>query len=183
MVNKAMPKKNCRIRPISTYLFSLSIMTFLLLCIPSAWVCYLLRGTDDVYIFCSIMAVIMLVYLINCIVHSFWYFGLYRLNDRGISFYAPFRKSIHFPYDSIGYIGVDFGVVGGSRQFWIYFSTEPIPSQYVHKIHSMPVARKCMRLQYSDKRLQELLNALPDKQKKELIKAASILRVYSDYVE
>lgn len=183
MVNKANSKKRFKTRPISTYLFSLSIMTFLLLSLPSAWVCYLLRGTDDVFTFCSIMAVIMLVYLINCIIHSFWYLGLYRLKDRGISFYAPLRKSIHVPYDSIRYIGIDFGIVSGSRQFWIYFSTDPIPAKYVHKIHGMPVNRKCMRVQYSDKRYQELLNVLPDKQKKELIKAATILRVYSDHDE
>ena len=183
MVNKANSKKRFKIRPISTYLFSLSIMTFLLLSLPSAWVYYLLKGTDDVFTFCSIMAVIMLVYLINCIIHSFWYLGLYRLKDRGISFYAPLRKSIHVPYDSIRYIGIDFGIVSGSRQFWIYFSTEPIPAKYVHKIHGMPVNRKCMRVQYSDKRYQELLNVLPDKQKKELIKAATILRVYSDHDE
>ena len=181
MVNKAKRKKSFKVRPISTYLFSLSIMIFLLLSLPSAWVCYLLRGTDDVDTFCTIMAVIILVYLINCIIHSFWYLGLYRLNDGGISFYAPLRKSNHFPYDSIRYIGVDFGVVAGSRQFWIYFSTEPIPAKYVHKIHGMPVTRKCMRIQYSDKRFQELLNVLPDKQKKELIKAAIILRVYSGH--
>ena len=125
----------------------------------------------------------MLIHLINCIVHSFWYFGLYRVTKTEVTFYAPLRKSIKIPYDSIRYIGIDFGVVAGSRQFWIYFSTEPIPAKYVHKIHSMPVNRKCMRVQYSDKRYQELLNVLPDKQKKELIKAATIVRVYSDHDE
>ena len=182
-MNRKKAEKFCKIQPISTYLFSLSIMTILLVIIPSAWMCYLLWRTDDIYGFCAIIAVLMLIHLINCIVHSFWYFGLYRVTKTEVTFYAPLRKSIKIPYDSIRYIGIDFGVVAGSRQFWIYFSTEPIPAKYVHKIHSMPVNRKCMRVQYSDKRYQELLNVLPDKQKKELIKAATILRVYSDHDE
>lgn len=183
MINTVKLKKRFITHPISPYLFSLSIIIILLLVLPSAWVCYLLRGTNDVYTFCIIMAVLILIYLINCFIHSFWYLGLYQLKDVGISFYAPLRKSIHLPYDSIRYIGIDFGVVSGSRQFWIYFSMEPIPAKYVRKIHGMPVSQKCMRIQYSDKRFQELLNVLPNKQKKELIKAASILRVYSGYNE
>lgn len=180
MVMKSTLKAPFRARPISTYLFSLSVLIFLLLSMPSAWVCYLLRGTDDIYTFCTIMAVIMLIYLTNCIIHSFWYLGLYKASEACISFYAPFRKSIYLPYDTIRYIGIDFGVVAGSHQFWIYFSEEPIPAKYIHKIHKLPVNRKCMRIQYSDARFQELLMVLSERQKKELIKAATILRMYSD---
>jgi len=172
-----------QLKPISLYLFALSTMVFLLIAVSMGWMCYEVRHIEDAYKVYIFFICLISVYLINCFIHSFWYFGLYRLSNTGISFYAPFRKSINLPYSSIRYIGIDFGVVSGSRQFWIYFSTEPIPAKYVHKIHGMPVNRKCMRIQYSDKRFQELLNVLPDKQKKELIKAATILRVYSDYDE
>ena len=78
-------------------------------------------------------------------------------------------------------MGIDFGIVSGSRQYWIYFSEEIIPAKYVHKIHKLPVSRKCMRIQYSDARFQELLDMLSERQRKDLIKARTILRVYSDH--
>ena len=171
-----------RIHPISAYLFSLFVMATIMMTAGSAWTCYLCRTTPDAWKIYLFVVLNFLGYLIICIVNSFWYFGLYRVNDTGISFYAPFRRSIHIQYHDIAYIGIDFGVVSGSRQFWIYFSTEPIPAKYVHKIHGLPLNRKYMRVQYSDKRFEELLCVLPEKQKRALSKAATILRVY-DYSE
>lgn len=172
-----------QIHPISMYLFSLSAICVIMVTVGLGWVCYDVRTRIDAYKWYILVSLILLPYFITCVINSFWYFGLYKLTPTSISFYAPFRKNIYLSYDAIRYIGVDFGVVSGNRQFWIYFSMEPIPPKYVHKIHGMPVNRKCMRIQYSDKRFQELLNVLPDKQKKELIKAATILRVYSDHDE
>ena len=32
------------------------------------------------------------------------------------------------------YIGIDYSLIEGRPEFWIYFSTNPIPVEYTHKI-------------------------------------------------
>jgi len=102
----------------------------------------------------------------------------YRINEKCISFYAPFRKSVHIQLDTIQYIGIDFGIVSGTRQFWIFFSTKPIPAELIHKIHKIPFNKNFMRIQYTKKKYEELLGFLPETKRKDFIKAATILRIY-----
>ena len=32
------------------------------------------------------------------------------------------------------YIGIDYSLIEGRPEFWIYFSTNPVPVEYTHKI-------------------------------------------------
>lgn len=167
-----------KIHPISSYLFSLSIICFAAIVVCFAYPCYALRMDNDVYklyIFCGFL---FAVYFITCYVNAFWYFGMYKLAKNKISFYAPFRKPIHMQFERIQFIGIDISEQKDQQAFWIYFSEKPIPPKYLRKINKMPASRSCMRISYSEKRFQELMDILPHKQAKELSKGVSMLHVY-----
>lgn len=174
------PKKRRRYfcHPIYPYLFSLSIFTFFLL--ASTFI--LIFGLTYNWVFVEILPAylfilaIYAIYLVVCIKDSFLFFGFFCLKPDEIVFYAPFRRKICMPYKTVCEIGIDYGVFSQRKQFWIYICKESFPQKYVHKIHTLPMEKKYMRVKYSDQILKELLQVLPVRLEKQLSKSQTALR-------
>ena len=110
--------------------------------------------------------------------NSFEYFGTMEIHPFGLIFRAPFRKRIVFQFDNLADVGIDYGHISGEKQFWIYFSLSKIPVEYWHKINRLPFSTSCMRIQYSQEVMNDLLLYMPDKKtKKQLVDGQSTLRV------
>lgn len=171
---------------VSPYLFSLSMTGLIgfLLCIGliiyfqfASW-----AGQDleaflrERYLSYLFIVGICAAYLIGCILDGYCFWGTFEFIGTGIILRAPFRKKIRLLYDDVKQIGIDYGVVNGSRQFWIYVSTVEIDNKYWGKMIKLPFSKTTVRVQYSPSVLAAFLADLPQQLKKELQKGESILR-------
>jgi hypothetical protein len=49
------------------------------------------------------------------------------------------------------YIGIDYSLIEGRPEFWIYFSTNPVPVEYTHKIAAYRINKGFLRILYTPK--------------------------------
>lgn len=108
------------------------------------------------------------------------FFGFYCISDDRIKFYSLSRPPRTFFYSDINYVGIDFGVLSGMRQFWIYFSKTELPYKYHHCINRVRFTKNTMRIQYNKKAYNILLETLPPKLSKQLNNGYSIFRTYHE---
>lgn len=106
-------------------------------------------------------------------------FGYMEIQENAVLFRHPFRGRRKLLFSEIKYIGIDYGVIsGGMKQFWIYFSKEPIPRKYLHNMNKMPLSKQTMRIQYRRKVFDALVYYLPKDLSKRLNANYSIIRLY-----
>ncbi len=105
-------------------------------------------------------------------------FGVMYITDDGLVFRAPFHRTRKLYYKDIKYIGIDYGKLSLTKQFWIYFSLDRIPQKYYHKINRMRQTKRTMRVQYNEKVFKSLIQHLPKPLNKKLEASYSILRLY-----
>ena len=105
-------------------------------------------------------------------------FGTMRIEDDGLLFRAPFRKMVKMKYSDIKYMGIDYGLLSLTKQFWIYFGSEPLPMKYYHRITKMKMNRKIMRIQYNQDVFDALVAQMPHDLSKRLRKCYSTIRLY-----
>jgi hypothetical protein len=76
------------------------------------------------------------------------------------------------------HIGVDYGLLDGRKQFWMYFSKTPIPAMYYHRINRMKPSRSFMRVQYCKKTYERLVANTPPQISNQLRKCYSTIRLH-----
>lgn len=108
------------------------------------------------------------------------FFGFCCICDDRIKFYSLARPPRTLFYSDIKYVGIDFGMLSVTRQFWIYFSKTELPYKYHHRINRVPFTKNTMRVQYNKKTYNILLETLPPKLSKQLNNGYSIFRTYHE---
>ncbi|MCI7019198.1 MAG: hypothetical protein MR913_05195 [Clostridiales bacterium] len=111
-------------------------------------------------------------------VPAFQFFSICVIRENCLELRAPFHHSKRLDYSEIQYVGIDYGVLSLTKQFWIYFSKEPIPMKYYHNIVKMPLSNKMFRIQFSMKTYKLLLENTPLSISKQLEKGWSTIRHY-----
>ena len=79
---------------------------------------------------------------------------------------------------SRSYIGIDFGLLNGKKQFWIYFSIDPVPLAYYHNILKAKPSKTYMRVQYSTEVYNLLIENTPIGISQQLRKSYSTVLLY-----
>lgn len=100
-----------------------------------------------------------------------------EIQEDRLLFKALFTRR-SFYYKDMRYIGVDYGVLQGSKQFWIYFSEKEIPMKYYHQIIRLKFTKDCMRVQYYKKAYNKLVEHTPPEISKQLRKCYSTVLLY-----
>lgn len=100
-----------------------------------------------------------------------------EIQEDRLLFKALFTRR-SFYYKDMHYIGVDYGVLQGSKQFWIYFSEKEIPMKYYHQINRLKFTKDCMRVQYYKKAYNKLVEHTPPEISKQLRKCYSTVLLY-----
>ena len=121
---------------------------------------------------------LILINLILLFCLGYEVFGIMRIEDDGLLFRAPFRKRVKMAYSDIKYMGIDYGLLSLTKQFWIYFGSEPLPMKYRHRINKMKMNGKIMRIQYNQDVFDALVAQMPRDLSKRLGKCYSTIRLY-----
>lgn len=125
-----------------------------------------------------LLVVIFLSFLIAYYLHSYEYFGVLIIQNTSIILLAPLRKTIEIKYSEIRDLGIDYSVLSNTKQFWIFLSKENISSKYLHQIARCPISSNCIRIQYSKRVYNALLEVLPCDFKKSLCRCSSVVRLH-----
>jgi len=129
---------------------------------------------------CALILFMMCIVWGAMIRSGYEFFGTMAIGDNSLIFNAPFRRQVVFLYSDLVDVGIDYGFISKTRQFWIYFSCEAISSQYCHKITRLPFNKTYMRIQYRDNVYHSLQKHMTNKLLvNKLDRSHSILRVYS----
>lgn len=76
------------------------------------------------------------------------------------------------------YIGIDYSLIEGRPEFWIYFSTNPVPVEYTHKIAAYRINKGFLRILYTPKNYELLIRNTPPEISRQLRRGcAGTLRV------
>ena len=122
--------------------------------------------------------ILALLYCYSLVIASKHFWGIIAIHKDRMEFHAPFRRSHRLYFNEIKHVGIDYGKVGGTAEFWIYFSCEPIPHQYIHNISRLPFKRSVIRIMYSNRTFKRLLKHTPSDFSKKLEKCNSTIKLY-----
>ena len=177
-----------KVHPISGYMMSLTVL-FLILVVPSLFWLLIVAldheqvadyGTPAWYIFIGLLVICFLMIGIVYFKHRFEYVGIWKAKANGIFVTSLLGIGFTINYEDMKYIGIEYGIINGAKQFWIYISNHPIESKYLHHINYMPIRRDCLRIQYSKAVFNELLGVLPPILKKQLERSYSVIRLHKE---
>lgn len=186
-------RKTARRKILSPYFLILSSLLLAVSGIAMLHLCHRhitqLRGlTIQEIIFSGEMhSCVFLAFLYACLLGVFFfnayeYCGTVEIREDCLVFKAPFHASIVFCYSEIRDLGIDYGVLSHGKQFWIYFSKEPIDKKYCHRINRLPFSATAMRIQYSSETFDYLVQEIPSKEiVKKLQRAHSIIKLYKNH--
>ena len=107
---------------------------------------------------------------------AFIYLGRFCLKPDSIVLSSPLRRKICLRYDEINYAGIDYAIVNGQYQFWIYLSTCPIPERFWGKINKMHFTKNTVMVVYSQEVYKDFMKVLPENLQKLLEKGTSVVR-------
>lgn len=129
--------------------------------------------------FGSYLLLILTLFALLILFNGYEYWGVIKILDDRILLRAPFRRQIMLMYEDINDVGIDYGSVSGTKQFWIFLSKSSVDKKYTHNILRMPFDRNTIRLQYQKKLYDTLVYMTPYKLiGKKLLNAYSIIRIY-----
>lgn len=100
----------------------------------------------------------------------------YRVENGVFYLYSPLLKTWKIDLKECVDIGIDYGVIsGGMKQYWFYFSMDPIPKKYFHRINRLKYTKRCMRVQFNDKAYNVILQNSPPEVQRKLRNAYSVI--------
>ena len=124
-----------------------------------------------------LVAVIYLALLVTLFCTRYQWAAVAEICEDRIVFWALFTHRT-FYYSDMHHIGVDYGLLDGRKQFWMYFSKTPIPAMYYHRINRMKPSRSFMRVQYCKKTYERLVANTPPQISNQLRKCYSTIRLH-----
>lgn len=178
-----MKQSNKNLRFLGTpYLFIL-IVLLLLGCLV-AFSCLIvpmsLDGTiaqTNTLIGLSVVVIPFLILLVVLFIIRFEWCCFVEIQKERLLFKA-FLTQRSFYYRDMKYVGIDYGVLGGEKQFWIYFSKNPVAMKYYHNITRLKFKKDCMRVQYSKKVYEKLIRNTPSEVSQKLRNCYSVILLY-----
>lgn len=132
--------------------FMLSVL--LMISIPAAYAFMLIYHQESIGAFLRVpgalqvtllVAVIYLALLVTLFCTRYQWAAVTEICEDRVVFRALFTHRT-FYYSDMHHIGVDYGLLDGRKQFWMYFSKTPIPAMYYHRINRMKPSRSFMRV-------------------------------------
>ena len=174
-----MKSTKARIHLRDPYLFSLSMFAITMITCATYAGCFFFKHTyveEDYLLICFIWGGLYVVCCSGFIIGGYLFLGIFQITATHIVLFAPFRRPICLQYEEITDIGIDFAVVNGSRQFWIYLSKDKLPVKFIHKLNHMPINKDQVKIQYTLRVCNELLKVLPPKLGKRLENSKAILQ-------
>ena len=146
--------------------FMLSVL--LMISIPAAYAIMLISHQESIGAFLRVpgalqvtllVAVIYLALLVTLFCTRYQWAAVAEICEDRIVFWALFTHRT-FYYGDMHHICIDYGLLDGRKQFWMYFSKTPIPAMYYHRINRMKPSRSFMRVQYCKKTYERLVATL-----------------------
>lgn len=104
-------------------------------------------------------------------------FGAVRIYDDRIELRSFLRQKRVLLFSNIHFLGIGYAVINHSRQFWIYFSTDRIPGEYLQRMNRLRISGSTIKLQFDPKVFDALLHHLPKDLSKQLRASYSIIRL------
>ena len=131
---------------------------------------------QGVLLISALMLVLIVVFLRN----GYEYFGTIEICADRVVFRTLLQKPRIFYYSDIKEIGIDYGTLQfDQKQFWIYFTKDPMDRKYTHNILRLPFSSESMRVQYSRELFDALLVAIPDGYiRKQLSRSHSVIQLH-----
>ena len=83
-----------------------------------------------------------------------------------------------YSYADMKHIGIDYSLMEGCPEFWIYFSTNPVPMKYTHKIASYRINKGFLRILYTPKSYELLIRNTPPEVSRQVRKCYSTVLAY-----
>lgn len=103
--------------------------------------------------------------------------SIVRLHEDKIVLWAMFTRQ-SYSYADMKYIGIDYSLVDSRPEFWIYFSKEPIPMRYCHKIRGHHISKSFLRILYSPRNYELLIQNTPPEISRQIRKCYSTVLAY-----
>ena len=103
--------------------------------------------------------------------------SIVRLHEDKIVLWAMFTRQ-SYSYADMKYIGIDYSLIEGRPEFWIYFSTNPVPVEYTHKIAAYRINKGFLRILYTPKNYELLIRNTPPEISRQLRKCYSTVLAY-----
>ena len=169
---------------VAPHIFMLSVL--LMISIPAAYAIMLISHQKSIGAFLRVpgalqvtllIAAIYFVLLVTLFCMRYQWAAVAEICEDRIVFWALFTHRA-FYYSDMHHIGVDYGLLEGRKQFWIYFSKTPIPAKYYHRINQMKLTNSFMRVQYCKKAYERLVANTPPQVSDQLRKCYSTIRLY-----
>ena len=164
--------------------FMLSVL--LMISIPAAYAIMLISHQESIGAFLRVpgalqvtllVAVIYLALRVTLFCTRYQWAAVTEICEDRVVFRALFTHRT-FYYSDMHHIGVDYGILDGRKQFWMYFSKTPIPAMYYHRINRMKPSRSFMRVQYCKKTYERLVANTPPQISNQLRKCYSTIRLH-----
>lgn len=164
--------------------FMLSVL--LMISIPAAYAIMLISHQESIGAFLRVpgalqvtlfIAAIYFVLLVTLFCMRYQWAAVAEICEDRIVFWALFTHRT-FYYGDMHHIGIDYGLLEGRKQFWIYFSKTPIPTKCYHRINRMKPSRSFMRVQYCKKTYERLVANTPPQISNQLRKCYSTIRLH-----
>ena len=127
-----------------------------------------------------VLAIPLIAWYLLAIANAYEYFGVVKIQDDCLEFHAIFHRPRRLYYCDLQSIGIDYGMLSLTRQFWIYFSKEKIPPKYIHRINRLKFSKTTMRVQYNKNIFAALVYYTPSDISKRIRKGYSIIRMYHE---
>lgn len=132
--------------------------------------------------FILLIAIPIVSILLVIIIDRYEYWGIVKITDDYLEICA-LGLTRRLYYQEISHLGIDYDIVGGKRQFWIYFSRVPIPMEYYHRITRLKYTKDTFRIKYNRQVYESLLHYLPPKLSRELGKHYSVVLLHKIDIE
>jgi len=182
MMKKAISTAKCH-HLVSPYLFVLATFFAVMMIGSGIASAYMLipsvKSIDMEWIIAILLLIIPHVtWIVFFYVHAYELFGSVSIKTDCLILRAPLHKTICIRWKEVKELGIDYGMLSVSKQFWIYISNTTIQKQYVHKITNLPFSSSCIRVQYSKHVFNSFIHYLPSDLRKRLLRCTSTLRLH-----
>lgn len=181
---------------INPYLYHLSLFLLLLLVTYCVLLCHTAYFSpskifesfresiahSDFILFLLGLAVPMVLILLGLWLERYEIFSILKIKGECLELRNLWSVyQLHF--EDIRAVGIDYDIVGGKKEFWIYFSCAPISMKYYHQIKRLKFTKETFRVKYSRNTLESLLYYMPPKLSRELGKHYSVILLHKRHIE
>ena len=163
------------------YLFSLFVTVLVLLLICYFLIFYFIfqpplsKTALDTFIeylpLFIFLLLVLCLFIGGCLGEMYCLCGTYQFTIDSVVMHAPFRKTIQIYYDEVKCSGIDYDLINGSYQFWIYLSKDYIPPKYCGRVSRLPITESTIRVLYSEGSIKSFISFVPETIKRELRKS------------